>query len=421
VRPIVVVLAVPTVFAAGFGLWAAIRGTHRSPVVALVLTFVPTVEYILASPTGPQSLVSLPLGPVTLYSADVIALLLTLAVARRLWQSPSRITWPSAALLAFGAVALYSFARGVLDGDVFDAANQFRKHFYFAVAGLYFSTIPWTVSARRHLLRAWTLTAAALAVFSIIRLALPLDGLLGPMFGGPGGDRPIHAAAALVVAMGALLSIGWSAARLLPAFLLLATVVVQHRSVWVATTAAFLTFAVMSAKRNVLQVGGLAVATLMALLLSPIGPSLLEPLDRAAADRSSFEWRTEGWSSLVSAQLQRPGDWALGRPMGTPWTRTVFATVVDSSPHNLYIELLLRVGLIGLLLFALTYALTTVAAFRFRAPGARALPLAVVVGQLVYAIPYSLDMSQGALLGMMILTVSSAACRDDREPVRRKI
>ena len=69
--------------------------------------------------------------------------------------------------------------------------------------------------------------------------------------------------------------------------------------------------------------------------------------------RRTFEWRTEGWSTLLEGWSGSPLNWIIGEPFGSGFARDVSGDLVASTtdPHNFYIMTLLRTGVIGMLAF----------------------------------------------------------------------
>jgi hypothetical protein len=118
------------------------------------------------------------------------------------------------------------------------------------------------------------------------------------------------------------------------------------------------------------------------------------------ASRGTLGARTSGWEYLTSKQ-HRLGAMAdmFGQPFGTGWTRPrVGGGIVEFGPHNWYVELYLRVGLVGV---ACALALLLVA-------GAKAVRsrdewgAGLATGLLLYGIPYPIPSFCGILLGFAI-------------------
>jgi O-antigen ligase len=83
-----------------------------------------------------------------------------------------------------------------------------------------------------------------------------------------------------------------------------------------------------------------------------------EPVAQAASNTGSVIWRVEGWAVLLSQWASSPLNWFTGEPFGTSFLRRVEGSEVVGSPHDFYIEILLRTGALGLLaLLALTVGL----------------------------------------------------------------
>ena len=102
-----------------------------------------------------------------------------------------------------------------------------------------------------------------------------------------------------------------------------------------------------------------------------------------------------------------PLEWLLGRGYGAGYLRVVMGSLEDFSPHDFYVQLLLRIGFVGVLTFVLLY-LASAVRFMLRAglqgnSGLIARIFVVLIAaNLVYFIPYQGDYPHGALLGVAL-------------------
>lgn len=95
-----------------------------------------------------------------------------------------------------------------------------------------------------------------------------------------------------------------------------------------------------------------------------------------------------------------------GEPMGSGFTRVVQGSEVEAEPHNFYVTVLLRAGVVGLLaLVALTVGLLR-ALWRLPAPGdqdgllAPGIFPALLAMQIVWFIAWIPGMEQGIITGL---------------------
>jgi hypothetical protein len=187
---------------------------------------------------------------------------------------------------------------------------------------------------------------------------------------------------------------------------LLVVVLAQHRSVWVATVAGVIVVLYYLGQRRGLAAGLVCVWAL--LLLSPLSAAapvrevlaeLSSSLASASTSSGTGGTRFLGAGVIVQQQLEQ-GPWTIlfGSPFGTPWNRVIEGTLVTFQPHNLYVEMFARVGLVGLLLLV---ALLLVG-FR-RQLRSRGLLGPVVAAALVYGLSYGLPVLLAPLLGLALV------------------
>jgi O-antigen ligase len=349
--------------------------------------------------------------------------------------------------LAYGALLLLSFARGALVYRI-GAANAFREFYYFWAVAAYFSTFRYSEDDIWRLLRIWlwaTVALVALAIFRWICDALGLE--LAVMWRGIGDFVPfrvlishnamIMASSMVILSYMLINRMGASYWKMLLILVCgLCVIVLQHRSVWVATIAgAVLLFMLESKNRArvsgqlaLLGIGiGVATAVLFAAgygerIMAQLGASVEEATH---AQHSTFTWRIQSWRELTSDLIQSgPAAVAFGKPMGTAWDRILEAVenTVSAAPHNFYIQILTRAGVLGLVFFVATYALQLRRLLSAYAAGTalRLVPMLIVLlgMQLVYFVPYSGDYVAAMLLGVSMSFTNQLRSADPAWPMR---
>jgi hypothetical protein len=332
------------------------------------------VALVLAAGALRVALPGLPglsLGPFSVYAEDgVLALLLAAVVARGL--RGARLAGPSAALVGIAALAGLSAVRGLLLHDLSEVLNEARQTLYFLAAALYVASWRATPDLRDRVARYWYALAAFLVGLAALRWLIVLGGL------------PLRWKRFAVV-------------------LGMAVLVLQHRSVWAALLAGAALVAVQQrqVRRLAVPLGLAASAALAVSLLFAPEPPPRAALEEGAASTDTFEWRVEGWRVLLrDSGPQGPVEALAGRPYGTGWERRLASVgyTTDVAPHNFYVELGLRTGLLGLglLLFAYLRALGILTR------AADHTLVAVLAIQLLYFVPYAPGIEQGALLGLAL-------------------
>jgi O-antigen ligase len=269
-------------------------------------------------------------------------------------------------------------------------------------------------------------------VLSLVRWALlPFgwEGWAAPV----GGGRAVDAAGALVMAQAAVLGlVAWARGeaprwmrRLTPA-LLGAVVLMRHRTVWavlLGTVAVVIVADRRTARRLLpLTAAGLVVVLAVSLtVLDQDAGELQEDLAGAATYRDTWEWRVDGWVALIEQSGPRDHPEVLiGRPFGGGWARVMDRGTVEVSPHSFYLETFLRVGVIGVALLTLLYAIII-----WRLAGARrqegglvshASLFLVLVGHPIYFVAYTPHPEQGVLFGLALAAAASLTARGTASP-----
>ncbi|MFJ8076228.1 O-antigen ligase family protein [Streptomyces sp. NPDC096176] len=343
------------------------------------------------------------------------------------------------ALLAMVALTAWSTLRGTASFGLQAAGNDSRVYFWhFLAVTLYLATAPLSASLGRAVTRAWLATAAVYALLSVAGWAdRGLHAANAHLAaGGVAVDsRPVPAAAALVLAQAAVLllparapapstagpqapgladhggaAVAWRVSgRHLLAFLSFVLVVLlQHRTVWVATAAMALAWWMLrpgrGGQRFVSAGAGVLALSLTALLYTAgafgaIGGALTDSLKETQGTHSTFAWRVLGWQDLLDAPRTFT-QWLIGAPFGSGYERFIGGGLVTVSPHDYYVHIMLRLGIVGLLALLVVYIQT----WRGLARGGPAtLALRVVmIGQLVLFVSYSAFPEQAVLLGFCL-------------------
>lgn len=129
----------------------------------------------------------------------------------------------------------------------------------------------------------------------------------------------------------------------------------QHRSVWIAGALA-ITAVMISARggrsgsRVLVLLAGAAWLAFSWWTFRTVDPEIVE----SVSDAGTLEWRTSSWQALISEAIARgPLSVATGEPFGTGVLRQVSAGVTTGvGTHNWYVEVFLRLGIIGLIAIA---------------------------------------------------------------------
>lgn len=367
-----------------------------------------------------------------IYPNDLLSLLLLACMVMGTFTRPLPLKEGALLIwLALGACILTSFAIGL--GRYGTAAGtEVREYFYYWAVGLFCCTADFDEPALRRIGR-WALWTAygliGIALYRWIGVAVGLvpASLLREV--GVTSDfraLPSHAAlylsvAALVATMAWLRGTGGARSGL-HAFIFTAFVLIlQHRSVWIAHLVGLLYLAFQ--ERDALPrrfpwilafllIGGISVGIAAIFgYLDPLFEALWASTISVIDSQSSVTDRVFGWESLVA-------DWAsssigtllLGFPYGHGWRRVIDGRVIEFSPHNFYVDMLLRVGLVGVAILLWANVMATVHSLRAKVTSEveylllRGMGVILVVA-FVYYVPYTGHYVLGAVTGLALAQI----------------
>jgi hypothetical protein len=203
-------------------------------------------------------------------------------------------------------------------------------------------------------------------------------------------------------------------------------IAMQHRSVWMAAFAGFVSLVLalrqlragVESRFFVMVFAGMAL--LMVIAVSGRFQGAVESVELQAARATStssgtFVGRVVGWQGLLKnwAGSGSSVTYLIGKPFGGGYERYASDfgnTKIGYVPHNFYVQLLYRGGLVGLIAFLWVFVQATRALWvRLRCKRDAISPLlfAMMVAQLVYFIPYGIDYGQLLLLGLLLGVINS--------------
>jgi O-antigen ligase len=399
-----------------------LQASVRTPVVGFWLVTAPSVlREAFSLPRA--SLAGFELGV-----GEFAGLLLLLAAGLRLTAQPRR--FPVVVVTLMGGLFAVALLRGLVRGET--TTLEYSNHLMLLAGVSYGMTFPLNAKAREGLFRALQSAAIALvAVFVLVRLgALPGSGTWGTL---AAGNALIIALALVGRVLRWLRSSGGLTARefVVIVGLGLAVVILQHRTVWaVLGVAAGYLFATARRKTGNLLAGGflLLAAVLLLDLLGVQGSrtpfeaqGLTASLQQATADERTFEWRTQRWEATLESNAAR-GTVAVwfGSGYGTPWVESGVHATRTEPPHSQYVELAVRFGIVGLLLWSSLVIVALARLWRTRAWGKDADLsnefLGIIITSLaVWSVTYSIVGAQPALLGFALAAAlpQSGKTRDE--------
>jgi hypothetical protein len=370
------------------------------------------------------------IGRFHIYAGDILAMTLLVATVTR-WLRRGNMLRSPAPLIVLLAIALLGMARGAAAFGVQTSVVYGREMLAMCTTAVFFSTVRVMPKLIRTV-RNWLLATSAVLVFVAVRFWI-LHG-----FGtyAATGLRALDGLQALIVLETTIfvalfpLSRGPVLRFITPLFGFVIVLLSIQRTVWAAGIVAVAVLIVAgkesrgTTSRAAQRLLTLA-AVLVVVLLAAAGPaqvtnSLTAGIQQTNTQNSTFNWRLQGWSILITRQIDGPTtDLVLGSPSGTGYARVINGGTVTVAPHSEYVSALDETGLVGVALLVWLYA----AAFRrcrkrLRSPSPfisqGALMLIVLLAlQLTYFIAYS----EGTLVGLTLGLAWGFVRGSDQEPM----
>jgi hypothetical protein len=360
-----------------------------------------------------------------IYAPDVVFAFALVASLARIFSQPFQLDRSFGVLwLLFGLLILNSLVQGFgLFGTT--AVVEARSNFYFWASVLYFMTSKVTPLFLTNLLKYFVVGAAVLSILVITRWTFDFLGFSTFSDIGAGAFRVINAEQSFFLEIVCVLtffryleSSKFKHLYFLVSLILL-VVLLQHRTVWVSLAFSLGLAAILERKRVGRSIFLFGFAGLFLLLICVVWSMTFEANGLLGGIVNSFVSATDtthgtqvdrvlGWKTLLTEWWQS-GNMGrfLGLPYGSGYVRTVLDREQDFAPHNFYVQTILRVGILGLISWVVTYLILF---FRLKTtPYVEKHPvitsnclLTLLVGQLLYFIPYQGTYLHGLLFGVML-------------------
>lgn len=422
------IFVVPLILALTFAYSSARLATTLSFGVALVLGLFCLETWLVSLPAVRIGL--------NIYPQDLVFVgLATVGGVRMLIgknSRPATYSW-----MLFGVVLFVSFVLGAFKYHT-EAGVDLRPTFYFWSTALYIGSFRIGIAEANRIMKMCLVIGVVVLLIVFYRWVSDALHLGAVVFNQIGAGKPLRVLTAGQTYVLAALTIilVWGAATgqisrragwlILP--FILAVLLLQHRSVWMATLAGLgILFLGEPRLRGRLArypliggaIGAIAILPLVAFgQLDPILYALGQSVQEAMQSQgSTFTWRMQSNTELL-------GQWIdggllvhlIGKPFGSGYERYLadLGHVTNYSPHNFYMQMLLRVGLLGMAAWLVAYIFTIRRLWvsrRSDAPTGFAgyLPLAAVLGSsLVYFFPYGAHFIQGLFLGVAFAVMPDA-------------
>jgi hypothetical protein len=207
----------------------------------------------------------------------------------------------------------------------------------------------------------------------------------------------------------------------------------MHRSVWVCSIAGMVALSIVAPefRRQVTRMAWISGLGLMIVLvpLSGFGyldhffDALVKSLSEVGDHHSSFADRYLGWQALLQGWWEQGNflTYATGQPFGSGYYRRIAefgsSYFAEYTPHNFYIQILLRTGVLGIVLFGALIATTVIALYRNIRTGGLNMELTTttfqyflllaVTMQMVFMFAYGARLEHGLFFGLAMSAVAS--------------
>jgi hypothetical protein len=387
---------------------------------------------------------------------DPISIILFLAgITRLVFGAQKSIGAPQWLLVSFLILMSVPLALGFKRYGM-GAAPDFRWFFHFLAATLYASSFNFNQISFNRLAKYLLWGAVILISLTFFRWAAEAAGLaIAESWRSVGANRDfrvLNAAQAFFIAQVGLLlliirvserekmtggtrrnseigrkltSSSWHWEILLSGLCLAVAFALLHRSVWVSTTAGMLMLAYFDRKHreDLLRIF-LTFFVMACTVLIPLGlmgflnsffEGMVSAFSETTEHHSTFADRYLGWEALLEEWWARGNilTYALGQPFGSGYYRKIAefgaSYWAEYTPHNFYVQTLLRTGVIGLMLFLSLLAATGLGAYnavskfekvRGQEFGIRLFLLLSTLMQVVFFLVYGARLEQGLLFGL---------------------
>jgi O-antigen ligase len=373
----------------------------------------------------------------SLYYTDFALVFILLVALLRLLLAKGRPPLNRAWLICC-VVAAISLISGIAAHGS-GAGVQARPYFYFFAAALYPMTFPCDVKKVRFVLNLLVWLAVLIVCITAYRWVVyytPIRELLPPegSYNNDGPIRVIRSHETLLLSQILMAGVffaraadagGLLVARALSPILLVGVLVLQHRSVWVAAAAGVFASLFVARLRGgsafgqVLLLIAIAATTALPLVvsdkLSGVSGQITNSAGAALAEKGSAGERVNSWNEIIKNWATAgPRSIAIGQSFGSDPTRYVkdeagATRKLTYTAHNMYVQTLFSMGLVGLGSFLWAAAYLVMGLYRIcvspQGTSADQLLLVIVLMQLVYYVPYGTDYLQALIFGVALTYV----------------
>jgi hypothetical protein len=354
------------------------------------------------------------LSGLNVYATDLISLILLVVAVLELTQLRENLGGWLVPWALFGLFIALSLLRGIAAFGLGTAVNEARTTIYVFVA------MTWVIAVRPDRLRLHTFSLVL--GWALVLVALfhgVLYGIGGASSWAPVGNGAVQTGRVLVATQAVALLLCAATVSLGPfgsgkvrtkfsavsSFVFGGVVILaQHRSVWVAGAMGVVAMLIWSERGNARKRAFVLLVVVSSLIFAGWSSGSLDRSFESASNTGTYGWRTYSWRTLMSQAIaDGPATVVGGEPFGSSFLRRLSNgewTVV--SAHNWYLDIFLRLGVIGLITVATVFVVAFVKS-RERPPVCTFTIAAVMVYGWVYSVDWCLAPWFGAAIAVSLV------------------
>lgn len=343
-----------------------------------------------------------------------------------------------AAWLICALILLLGFFHGVARYGIIEAAIGYRQFFYLSAGIVYFASFDYRPNEQRLAMTMMVAAGLVLMAFTVAAWLLPGLAPVEIVLNAFDEYRVIPAVGSMFLNLAFLLALpSWTTTghgmlrRALSPLFFLTVLLLYHRTVWVTLAVAVMILMALARRRIVMHLLALTTAGIVLVAIwaamagieaDIISAPLASAFDEVRQDDSSLAWRMEGWKALTARSIDHGLPTVLfGEGFGVDFERRIGWSTFNFSPHNMFLEVYLTCGLVGLAAYlfpflAMAARLRRLAVREAGDLGDGAIFTAAIIAIAVYGLSYGHRYDVAFLIGVLTPLASRLAAERAQSP-----
>lgn len=355
-----------------------------------------------------------------LYPVDILSILMTIKLFVNFIKNPHIKKHLGVIYLLF-FIILVSALRGItIFGINSYFMGDFRKFYSFIISIIYFKKYPIDFSNTKNVR---FVDKAAIFMLLYCYLYWFIFCLTGYSFNSVENSmRLMHSDAAVILCLYTIYKVKedlFDSSKKYLSFLtimfILAIILLQHNSVYMtfASGCLIVLFGYKNlfkgiSKKLLLQI--ICIALILVITINLLGQTeiiktIVQTFDKFSQAKEhigTIGTRYDIWT-LNLATLNGVTEWLFGKPMGNGYGVSYLGTTWSASVHSMYVEFIMRVGVLGLILMMSSMLYLIVQGIKEH----KLLITAFSVGLMFYWYPYSITLEAGVVIGNMLYHINN--------------